>query len=77
MVVDYPYFTVKRFFNSLENAMAARPKDISLMNRVVAIRIFPLLSYANDSRYACDIDNAITIPTRDSTTQSSVSVSVW
>lgn len=61
MVVDYPYHTVKRLFSSLEEAMSTRPKDISIMNRVLAIKIYPVTSFTNESRYTLDIENGIYI----------------
>lgn len=61
MVVDYPYHTVKRLFVSLDEAMSTRPKDISILNRVLGIRIYPIKSFVNETRYGLDIENGIYI----------------
>lgn len=61
MVVDYPYHTIKRLFSSLDEAITTRPKDISTLNKVLSIKIYPLTTFTNESRYTLDIESVINI----------------
>ena len=61
VVVDYPYYTVKRFFISVEEAQNFKPSFTfgSLYHKVLNKRIYELKDYVNDTKYTINFDAKI------------------
>jgi len=58
VISDYPYFTTKKFFENLEDAMIYGPNENKLLNA----RIYTLSSYRDISgniNYGADIQSKI------------------
>ncbi len=58
VVVDYPYFTLKKFFGSLEEARNFTPKSNPYKHyyRLLNKNIFELKDYMNDLKYNINFD---------------------
>lgn len=58
LFIEYPYFTVKRFYTNLEEAKAGIPpyNQYLIYMRLLNARIYELKDYLSDSKYTINFD---------------------
>ena len=55
LVVDYPYYTTRKLFESLDEVENSNPDKRDLLSA----RVYPITNYTNENRYTIDINEII------------------